>query len=500
MKFNRPLTPPFVRQLDKYLLLNKPDTWSARAHLVVYYGLVFILLLAAICFVAPNDPRTDSNVSAWCVLVGIVSGIGFIVWLIYLLRFNVFKRFGIVTAGDRVKTYLLYFLSIAVMVLAVYVPPFVETVRANNAYTHEEISRDIDKMNLMVCELAYDSIPHRWKKVTYTVRDSVDRATDSESVEPDDQDSVAMAATVRNAYIIDTAELRNRLAEADSSVKVNDSTYYFYTCPDYRFVSRWNSMDDTLTEMPSVEIYNRVIRNYKMPDKKKVTDSLLSLVKKYDVEPKNDYYMYADGSDAYDAKLKRTYHLNYVNNSISNIISRMDRWKTGGKISVVENFSGLYYVTLALSLLVFVFRHTTVKTFFLTILTALLLLILTSLAAAFINIQAKDGMFITIGYYALFFLLSLLVVNSRKRNVVMGISLNITVCMTAFIPWIATLIYYYYVHKERNLMDIPFSEEFYRQEQLHYLYATFIGFIVLLVLIETLFKFLYRKWYASPGQ
>src|ERR1700712_252087 len=150
MKNKRPLAPGFINRLDEYLLKNKPDTWSARTHLVVYYGLLFIVVLTILCFIVPDDPRKSSNVYVWGFLTGVLSFIGFIVWLIYLLRFNVFKRFGIVSAGDKLKTFILYFVSVGIMVGAVYVPTFVEKVRATAAYPDKEIVQDINNMNLAI--------------------------------------------------------------------------------------------------------------------------------------------------------------------------------------------------------------------------------------------------------------------------------------------------------------------------------------------------------------
>jgi hypothetical protein len=48
-------TPRILNRLDNWLLINKPETWSARTHLVIYYGALFMAVLAAICFVYPDD-------------------------------------------------------------------------------------------------------------------------------------------------------------------------------------------------------------------------------------------------------------------------------------------------------------------------------------------------------------------------------------------------------------------------------------------------------------
>ena len=95
MRIKRPLATAFIEKLDANLLLNKPATWSTRVHLVMYYCGLFILTLIAIGFLFPNDPRERTNNHIWSTLLSVATAIALVVWLIYLLRFNVFKRFGI---------------------------------------------------------------------------------------------------------------------------------------------------------------------------------------------------------------------------------------------------------------------------------------------------------------------------------------------------------------------------------------------------------------------
>ena len=86
MNIKKPLMPGFLKRAEQKLLLNKPGIWSTRVHLVVYYSVLFLLVLAALCFLEPNDPRDYSTTEVWTGFVTIISGIGIIVWMIYLLR------------------------------------------------------------------------------------------------------------------------------------------------------------------------------------------------------------------------------------------------------------------------------------------------------------------------------------------------------------------------------------------------------------------------------
>src|SRR5688572_357477 len=145
METRRPLTPRFLHRLDRYLLLNKPEIWSTRTHLVLYYSILFVALLAGLAFLAPDDPRKDSSWESWMVLVSLLSFIALVVWVIYLLRFNVFKRYGAGRPIERLFVFALYFINIGCFVFFPFVKPLVEMVRANTAYSNSQLVKDVNE-------------------------------------------------------------------------------------------------------------------------------------------------------------------------------------------------------------------------------------------------------------------------------------------------------------------------------------------------------------------
>jgi len=227
MQSKRPLAPSFINKLDRYLLLHQPVLWTARAHLVKYYSLLFAIVLTLICFVAPSNPVADSNSFVWTTLTGVLSFIGIIVWIIYLLRFNVFKRFGDNGKLDALKNFILFLAAIGFMIAPAYIPAAVESIRANAAFGNEEVVNDINAINTKINQLEYDSLNHSWSKETFIVRDSMPQHMRYEEADNNNAERVKY---------IDTSDLRIKLLEADSTVKVNDSMYSFYSCPLYIFL------------------------------------------------------------------------------------------------------------------------------------------------------------------------------------------------------------------------------------------------------------------------
>ncbi len=255
----RPLVPPFLNKLDDYLLIHRPATWTTRTHLVFWYSLLFAAALTLICFIVPNDPREYTVVHYWVIFVSVIVFIGFIGWLIYLLRFNVFKRYGGLPAAYGTKTFFLYAAAIGSMIACAYIPPIVESIRANRAYTNEELVSDGNIVNLDLCKLERDSLQTRWMTETYIVRKD---PADSDTEDYDDEEELSLSREVRvvadtdaesennKVHYIYKRRLKNKLKYEDSVIHVNDSTYVFYTCPPYDFIEA--SYDDKYSSIKAL--------------------------------------------------------------------------------------------------------------------------------------------------------------------------------------------------------------------------------------------------------
>lgn len=495
MKTKRPLAPAFINQLDEYLLLNSPVTWTARAHLVVYYAILFSAVLTVLSFIVPTDPRNSSNIFAWISLTALLAAIGFIVWCIFLFRFNVFKRFGEDKPFDALKTFLLYFIAVLFMVAPCYIPPAVESIRANNAFGNEELVNDMNSINLKICQLEYDSLEHNWYEAKYIVRESLtDRFYDS------DEETIERSSQNKEYKIIDTASFRQKKTMADSVVKINDSTWQFYTCPNYTFLSNYNLGEYTQSKIfNSVKLFNLAIRDYKRPDFSKTKKELDDLLKKYSSSEFsyliNDVAVdVVERNGNYNDKIQNRYNLAQINNSFYNIKEKKYRWYEGNE----SRLKFWLYISLIFSLLVFIYRHTTVKTFFLTILTGIILLILSGLFLAFSHFKEETVYYLILLYYAAFFLIAVSVFGRKTRTVIDGIAINMITFFIAFMPIFATLLYY--TIDEKKYIGQNYPDGYTEQRDLHYIIAQLAGFVLLLVLIEPLFKRLFRNWYSKPEQ
>ena len=508
----RPLVPSFLQKSDNKLLRNKPGTWAARTHLVLYFAAVFAVILFVFCYFVFFDAKQYSSIASWNTFVGLIAFVGFVFWLIFLLRFNVFKRYGNRVAMDGLKDFGLYFISIAAMVAVCFIPSAVETMRANQQFGNEEIVKDINELNINACRLEYNLLPLSWdfdtckivNKLNNTPLVVTDEVVEAITVEALTVDSVAVADVrygATNYITIDTAELRNKLENADSLLKINDSLYVFYKCPNYRFVSSYSADDYSAVKMvTSAEIYSSTIKNYQKPDRNILLKRMQELKTKYAVSGRyyddgEDYYD-SNANDTYDTKIRKKYSLQKISNGIDNAVRKKYAWVNDWPVYVRV----FYYITLLLTMLVFIFRHSTTKTFFLSVLAGVLLTIISGLILVISggNEEASLLSFMIV-YYAVFAILALSIFKINTRKAPQGIGLNLFLFATPFIPIIFVALYK--ASQYRNLYnenDYFFNDP--EKTALYFLIAEIAGSVILLILIQPLFKRLYRKWYSVPEE
>ncbi|MGB8192722.1 MAG: hypothetical protein WCF67_12420 [Chitinophagaceae bacterium] len=487
METKRPLAPSFINRLDRYLLLNKPEIWSARTHMVLYYGFLFMALLAAIAFVVPDDPRTRTPSAAWVGFVSLVSLVGLIGWLIYLLRFNVFKRYGLTSPVNRLITLALYFVAAGTFILFCFVQPVVESIRANAAYTDQEIINDINTVNLAICTLEYDSLDHKWSREKVLV---TDRAPDNDAVTAtiDDYPDDTMPRRRSRMIEISPETLKVRLATEDSVQKINDSVYVFLRCPEYALLDTYGFKPDSIRPLSSLNIYRQLISHFKRPkDVQSIRAELSAIRKKYQWQ-ENSIGYYTDRPSIID-RITERYGLRYISSSMHNILQRKHRWAWEEMDVPIRLFT---YTALILSILLLAFRHTTAKTFFLSVLTVIILTVLTSLIVAFSGDEEKVILNAIIFYSFLSLAISLTAFAIKKRNVATGIAINLFLWLLPFLPLCIVARYY------EELEDRPYYELDYAQKQMHLLFGEVVGLLLLIVLIGTFFHWAYRKWYAAP--
>jgi hypothetical protein len=488
MNNKRPLAPGFVNQLDQKLLINKPSTWSTRIHLVAYYTLAFILLMFLLGFAIPSDPREEGSLGSWITLVSIISSLGLIIWIIYLLRFNVFKRFGKQGRFNGLQTFLLYFLCAGLFVAIPFVPSMIEAIKAHQKYRYDEIASDINNINLKLLRIERDSLDLNWERSTLVY--------DPNRSIPDELEYSETGGRISATN--DTARFYSEIANADSVKKINDTAYILYKCPEFVFANNWQLDDNSKVQLlSSVDLFHQVLENYKAPtDRKALEKELQGLIDKYRIRYVSNYLYNDYQTEDRRARVYSRRDISTLNACVSNVVDKMNRWNESNQKDFLMIF---YYITLSITLLLFAFRHSTARTFFLTLLAGTLILILTGLFFSMVSFGSEIvPLIVVLLYFGLFAAVAFSIVSSKVRTAFQGISLNLMLALTPFIPVTITGLVYAAIREYYTEEHDYYSryQELTRHRELHFSLSQVVGFVLLLILIEPVFKRLYRKWFA----
>ncbi len=498
---NRPLLPLFLKKLDATLLRKAPAIWQSRFHLVVYYTILVAVAVFGLSFISFGNPKDDTGTSGLTTFAVMISFLGLVIWIIYLLRFNVFKRFGSWRVTDSLISFLFYFLSVASIVSICFIPAAVQSLRANQQYGNEELVADINEINTTACQLEYEILDRVWKPDTTRLISSWEENAIRVSV-----DTSAEIANVKTDHFnkIDTSDLRRRLANADSVVKLSDSLFIFYSVPDYLFVNNYSADQYSVTKiLSSAEIYRKYLQTRPNPDRQLLVARLKALAGKWAAPGQYEYTdsPVNENEEYYLSRIKRKYGLFSADTGVGNVTEKKYNWKENRLIYLRI----LYYISVSLALLLFLFRHSSPRTFFFSLLTAVLLSILTGLLMIMGGTGADGENFLSIlsFYYLVFAAISISIFSTGSRTIIQGIGLNLFVYMTPFMPLVVATLYVISQTKRRLLHYLgepgnPAVTADYFDSGPVYRAAEWLGPIIFLLLLQFLFSRLYRRWYAAP--
>ena len=152
-------------------------------------------------------------------------------------------------------------------------------------------------------------LPLKWDNDTCKI---INRPLATPPVEMPDVDTVTTEIVYverPSFHYIDTADLRRKLYETDSVVKISDSLYVFFKCPDYLFVNSYNADNHSTKKiLSSADMYRTIIRNYQKPDRASLLKRMEALKIKYAASRRysySDYDVTYNENDSYEVKIKK---------------------------------------------------------------------------------------------------------------------------------------------------------------------------------------------------
>jgi hypothetical protein len=505
----RPLVPAPLNRLDQWLLKNYPDVWSARTHLVLWFTLLLYLVIIFFAVIVPDDPRTRSGIEFWSTAAGLLGFVGMVLWFIYLFRFNVFKRFGNLVPGDRLRTFMQFYITFLAIVAIVFVPTWVDQVKTKIRFDDEEIVKDVNLMNYYynVAELGSFRVI---KDPDTLLLNTASRRELRELGLYTYYDSLTDEYYPARLRVLERREMEEHIASTDSSRKLGNVGYIFYEMANLNFISTGQADNFSSVYVKTKrDLYDTVYNRTPEISPAEALQRATTIAAKY--KDPDDYYQYyyetaspaEDATNYYndpEAFMNVKHKLNAVDSGIYHITSRMHPFGVSGWLGVLL---AVLYVSLGLTVILFGFRHTTVRTFFFSLLAGTVLAIITALFFAMLRgTDFSTFAVVYLLYFVTFFVLSFTIPYSKVRSLVKGIALNFSMLMVMPVPVIIAGMYYeiaekryYATHTYENIIYPIFPEK-----DLVLCLAQVAGAVILLGLVTFYFSKRYRQWYAQPEE
>ncbi len=522
----RPLAPAFITRIDKWLLLNYPSIWATRIHLFLWYALIGYVVIIGTFFILPDDPRESSNVEMRTAITVLLAAMGIILWMIFLLRFNTFKRFGkqgLFTMGVQL---LIFFFIFAIATFTTLIPPFIEKFNADEAFPNDQLIDAVNQLNYGINVLEKQSNP-----IALTNDTVLFRATEEEAsyynAHLNTYTVITNYDTVKTSGKVDTTytqiypwyysrnirwediSRKSMLINARDSVSLlGDTGIVIHKINDLPGVytldieNELNERQHTAFEIWKLVYTKNPISLTKATAStdrviKYLTGMDLNTLRIREVDNDFDYYNVTHTLNQEHFATVGKFKLGYIAKCINNIEHRKTRFLRHHFLR--DNLFAVFYLSLILSILLTIFRYTPLITFAVSVLSGIVLSIVLGVALSLSNMSEYLAFLIVSLLIGIMCIASISVINSRKRSLALGVVLRLSLVSIGFLPIIITALHYSYVNQfYPKYMEV--YSFYYEKEYFYYLLAQSGGLILLLLSLIFYHGRLYKIWYAQPEE
>lgn len=522
----RPMVPAPVRQLDNWLLLNYPTIWATRIHLYCWYALLFYGVTSTVFFFLPNDPRSNSTYEIHQSIIGVLAALAIVTWLVYLLRFNTFKRFGKQPTFSMGLQLLTFFFMFAIAAFTILIPPYIEKITADTEFPDDRLTETINQLNYSITILEKENNPIEFIPDTVLFTQTADEAAHLNGTK-NTYTIIYHYDTLKSTEEIDTTYtnifpwyyMRNIRWEAinvkpilintsDSITFLGDTGLVIFVLQNSIPIthSRYNNQENKQWLNP-FQIYQLAYQQ------KPISAILANAIAEKEVRYLTGYamnelqflpypsdnwgYQTSYQQDIIDRDMLETYKIGYLQNCISNIEERKYRFSNNGFFR--DTLAGILSIAFALSVLLTVFRHSSLITFIASSLSGVLLSLLIGLIIALLRLAEYEAFSVVLACFGLLFLGTFTLAQLKKRSILAGVVLQLSLYVTFFIPLLIVGIHYSYInHLYPSYIDA--YSFYYEQENLHYVLACLGGFVLFIGMLFLFYARLFRNWFALPEE
>ncbi len=145
------LVPPFIKNIDKTLVLNYPFWYIVKLHYILYFTIIFWIISYGIGCLLPIDISSynpENVTNTWTFVFAVLAIILFCVWMYYLTIYNNEDRFGKFTMWDDVKLLAVLLIGINLLMSFSYPMQIRVKTRLANSFSDAELAKQYNDLNL----------------------------------------------------------------------------------------------------------------------------------------------------------------------------------------------------------------------------------------------------------------------------------------------------------------------------------------------------------------
>ncbi|MGL4599845.1 MAG: hypothetical protein ACRCYO_20145, partial [Bacteroidia bacterium] len=302
---------------------------------------------------------------------------------------------------------------------------------------------------------------------------------------------------------------------ADSCVQVGKDSFHVFRHDRFIMLDYERSDDAAYSKkLTNKDLFYLITRNKATMSMEQAQKHVSEIMHKYAPRYARDEYNYDvtsyDGIDNNTHLLRDEIRKKYLADEIHNNLYNVYRHKNNIRIpeDLDDFLRGIIYSALAVCLLLIAFRHSTVKLFFLSVITAVVLSFLIGFIVAALRFHEYGAFGIYMFVYFILLVLALSIHQSSSRSLIKGIALNGSMLGTFPIPLIVVAMFqkaardaHYALYQGTDYLSGIEAHPFDYEKWRHYMFLAEIGgFVLLFGMLYFVFSKLYRCWYAQAEE
>ena len=515
-------------KIDKNLRLYRPVLWGLKIHYLIPFIILGFLLSFIYGFLQNPSVYEDYDQGLAIAIAYVFAIVGLVFWLVYVFRFNKWKEFGIIRKGEGLLHFLLVWVLIYAMSLIPMGMEFGRYVKTSLLFSKTEIANDMNTFSMNYWRLSMTDYDDILSENIVFRKDSNEWWEKNRSLE-------------RRLNLTHFPEPGTYNVADDSVIVSRDriKTYRFSSFEKVDFVGSYTTPSEARFCYKGRELYNRLkaegrpwytksekwdSKALNKPDE--YIQAILTLKKKYfnyselskgelaawlyldGYYRDYEYDQEPDGSNPwyfYVLSKEQIKYQQFIKSEIEDLgdhleeVAKYRMWPSNRDVHFWLH--SLFYVCMGLTILYFIFRHVTLKTFGVSFGVGFLVSAVYGILLGLLTYVNRGGgnnytpfilYFVFIG---VFLLLALQIRNAKKRSIFHGMGLNYVFVTLPSLGFVVSMFMYEVLsapYRGAYILN-PYSRETFAG------WGEIIGLAVFIASIEV-FHRVYLKWYSLPEE